>query len=160
MATILGALRSIYAISIGAAIGVIVFFSAVVAESAFATFDETTAGTFLAHVFPSYYTLTGVLFGVGFVASFAGFPSLRRASARVSRWSVFVAGLLMLVSGVWLLPAMNHIRLAAGNLAAGTALDQRFFMYHGVSMVFDLLAGLLGIVGLGVFAWEKGARRS
>lgn len=154
-----GALRSVYAISIGAAIGVIVFFSAIVAESAFATFDETTAGTFLAHVFPSYYTLTGVLFGVGFVASFGGFLSMRRSFARIARWLAFAAGLLMLVSGVWLLPTMNHIRLAAGNLSAGTALDQRFFMYHGVSMVFDLLAGLFGIVALGVFAWEKGAQR-
>ena len=146
--------------TIGTAFGTMIFFTGIVAEAVFRTLSEDAAGTVLSVIFPPYYTLTSILSAIGFLASIGIYAGNRRWYAWTAPTLLGVASAILFVSWLWILPVMNAIRLRVGSFAhSSSPLVGRFFMYHGISMLLDIVALVLLFAGLTVFAataWRAG----
>ncbi|OPG17542.1 hypothetical protein B2M26_00840 [Ferroacidibacillus organovorans] len=143
--------RSIYSLATALSLGAMVFFSLIVAETIFASLTLQSAGTVLAHLFPSFYRFTGISSLIASVCTgFIPWPSHRYISRRIFISSAWLSTLFLAFSDMVLLPAMNAARLRIPNFAGPmTPVLKQFFFYHGISMgliVFTMILTLLGLL--------------
>jgi hypothetical protein len=115
----------------GAIAGAMVFFTAVVAPTAFRVLAADQAGLLVRHLFPIYYLAMAV--AAALAAMLIGFDS--PAAGRVL---ALVAALFM-AKRVLLLPRMERRR--AGRERGDAAATRAFRRLHGLSMVLNLAAG-------------------
>ena len=152
-----GAMRLLAAAAIVCWLGVMGFFAAVVAPAAFTTLDREAAGRFVAAVFPRYYAVGA---GLGALALLALLTRLLR-DGRAGGWLSLLLVAVMLASTLyaWLvvLPAAHAAREALRQAApaAGTVSTESlaFTRLHRLSSVLNgvsMLAGVLGLVAVGI----------
>jgi len=115
----------------GAIAGAMMFFTAVVAPTAFRVLAVDQAGILVRRLFPVYYLIMAV--AAALAAMLIGFdqPSAGRIMALVAA--------LFMAKRVLLLPRMERHR--AGREAGDEAATSAFRRLHGVSMVLNLAAG-------------------
>ena len=129
------------------------FFVTVVAQTIFATLPIDVAGHVLSHLFPLYYTLTALLCVASFVASLGMYPSPARKWLRAMQSALGLASALIWISWLVFLPIMDRIQSHIPSFSGPpTPLIERFFMYHGISMLFNIIAMLLVLFSLIIHA--------
>lgn len=152
----LASLRILYNAATGIALGVMIFFTAIVAEQIFASLPLGSAGDVLANIFPPYYTLVTLLCGLSFVCSFGLVKSRHSLWIRSGQWALLLATLFMAIGWLILLPIMNRIRATIPTFSGPqTHAIQQFFMYHGISMGLNLLAILLLFWAMSIFSANR-----
>lgn len=121
----------------GALLGVMLFFSLVVAPNAFVRLGKEEAGTFIRGIFPWYYLVQGVL-AVGAMLLLGSQRQLEPAI-------IGAVALLAVFSRQVLMPRINALRdrELAGDGAAGAM----FGRLHSLSVLINTLQ-LLGVVGV------------
>lgn len=153
---VLAAMRIIYNLATGVALGVMIFFTAVVALQVFATLPLGTAGDVLAAIFPPYYTLVTLLCGIAYLCSFGLLKSRHSWWLRSGQWALFIATVFMAIGWLILLPIMNRIRATIPTFSGPpTHAIQSFFMYHGISMGLNLLSIALLLWTISVFSAKR-----
>lgn len=139
-------MTAIFIIAIATWVGAIVFQSAVVAPTVFATVDESQARAFLRSLFPRFFRL-GLACGGIMAVSIAASAWWSGWSAALGILSGLTAAMLALEAGsLWLVPRINAAR------DAGDAGVARFQALHRLSVLFTVIILLLGIVVLTVIA--------
>jgi len=153
-----GAMRIVAAGAIVCWLGVMAFFGAVIAPAAFTTLDREAAGRFVSAVFPRYYAVGAALGGLALLALLV---RLLLRDDRSGGWVSLLLVALMLASTLyaWLvvLPAAHAAReaLHQTGAAAGAVSTESlaFTRLHRLSSVLNgvsLLAGILGLVAVGL----------
>lgn len=143
-------------------IGSIVFFSFVVAPTAFRSLAVEDAGKFMRTLFPRYYLL-GIVCGLGALSSGGALIATRFWPWR-SGATVLVMLLGMLVIVAWarqrLVPRMDSLREEAYEARLSDSQDEReevlarWHRLHRLSVWLNLLVLLLGIAsGLAWISW-------
>ena len=151
--------QAVFATTAGTAFGAMLLFTGIVAEAAFRTLSPDAAGNLLAAIFPLYYTLTAILCGIAFLASLPGFGGRPGGWPRAAQAAQGIAAAALWVSPLWLLPAMDRIRLAMGTFAhAPSPLRREFFTYHGISMLLNIAAMVLTLFALAVWIAQMQSR--
>lgn len=145
--------RSIYSLATALSLGAMVFFSLIVTEAIFANLTLQSAGTVLAHLFPSFYRFTGISSLIASVCTlFMPWPSHRHISRRIFIGSAWLSTLFLGFSDIVLLPAMNAARMKIPSFTGPiTPLLKQFFFYHGISMGLIILTMILTLLGLLLF---------
>jgi hypothetical protein len=137
---------AVFIIAIATWVGAIVFQSAVVAPTVFATVDESQARAFLRALFPRFFRL-GLACGAIMTVSIAASAWMSGWTAALSILSGLTAAMLAFEAGsLWLVPHINAAR------DAGDAGVARFQTLHRLSVLFTVIILLLGIVVLTVIA--------
>ena len=117
---------------IGAIVGAMIFFTAVVAPAAFRVLAAEQAGLLVRRLFPIYYLVMAL--AAALAAMLIGFDS--PAAGRV----LAVVAVLFMAKRALLLPRMERYR---SRRQAGDADATRAFRrLHGLSMVLNLIAGV------------------
>ena len=116
-------------------VGVIIFFSSVIAPTIFSSVDEKNAGLFLRAFFPKYY-IFGIVLGL-----LALFSAITLESAlNPLEFSMIVIMLAMFVISRLMIPAINKAR------DMGEAAKKKFNQLHLVSVILNFLALIVGLV--------------
>ena len=140
-------LRFLRVFALGTWVGSIIYFSAVVAQGAFATLHRDDAGTLVGYTLGGLHYL-GVIAAVIYLAASLGLSRSPRGLARPAAIGVFVMLLLTFASQRIVIPRIDNLRAQMGSVDATPAsnpLRAEFDRLHGVSV--DLEAGVL-LVGL------------
>ncbi len=116
-------------------VGVIVFFSSVIAPTIFSSVDEKNAGLFLRAFFPKYYTFGIVL---GLLALFSA--TILESALNTLEFSMITLMLAMFVISRLMIPAINKTR------DMGEAAKKKFNQLHLVSVILNFLALIVGLV--------------
>lgn len=147
--------RIAFAISISIAFGTMIFFTAVVAPTLFNVLPINTAGKVLDQLFPIYYTLTAILCVIAFVTGFGLYQQRTLKRARVIQSLVGLTTLLTWIGWLYILPRMQSLTARIPTFAGpSTPLIARFFMYHGISMLFNLIGIVAILISLAI--WSTG----
>ena len=116
-------------------VGVIIFFSSVIAPTIFSSVDEKNAGLFLRAFFPKYY-IFGIVLGL-----LALFSAITLESALSTlEFSMITTMLAMFVISRLMIPAVNKAR------DMGEAAKKKFNQLHLVSVILNFLALIVGLV--------------
>ncbi len=116
-------------------VGVIIFFSSVIAPTIFSSVDEKNAGLFLRAFFPKYY-IFGIVLGL-----LALFSAITLESAlNTLEFSMIAVMLAMFVISRLMIPAINKAR------DMGEAAKKKFNQLHLVSVILNFLALIVGLV--------------
>jgi len=111
-----------------ASIGAMIFFSGLIAPTAFRALPADTAGAFVRALFPNYFLFNGL---AGVAASLLALPSLASAL-------LLVGGAALVALRILVAPAVNNARDA---MKAGDALAKAAFArWHRASVVVNLAA--------------------
>ena len=131
-------------------VGAIVFHSAIVAPSVFATLDAARASALLRTLFPRFFRLGLVCGGIMAVALLlqAGLSVWTPALTMLAVLTVSMSALEGL--SLWLVPKINAARDAG---AAGTA---RFASLHRLSVLLTVAILLLGVAVLAIVGLSAG----
>lgn len=116
-------------------VGVIIFFSSVIAPTIFSSVDEKNAGLFLRAFFPKYYTFGIVL---GLLALFSA--TILESALNTLEFSMITLMLAMFVISRLMIPAINKTR------DMGEAAKKKFNQLHLVSVILNFLALIVGLV--------------
>ncbi|MEM7504946.1 MAG: DUF4149 domain-containing protein [Pseudomonadota bacterium] len=132
-------------------VGAIVFQTAVVAPTVFASLDEAAARLFLRRLFPRFFQL-GICCGVLMIAAIAGAVATRDWTETLGQLAVLsVIMLLLEVISLAMVPRINAAR------DAGEAGKTTFSRLHLVSVLLTLTILLLGIGVLAIVAMRAAA---
>ncbi len=138
-------MRVAFAISVSITFGTMIFFTASVAPTLFSVLSLNSAGRVLDELFPIYYTLTGLLCVIAFITAFWLYAQRPPKRARIIQSLVGITTLLTLIAWLIILPRMADLTSRIPTFAGPrTPLINQFFMYHGISMLFNLI----GIIAL------------
>ena len=116
-------------------VGVIIFFSSVIAPTVFSSVDEKNAGLFLRAFFPKYY-IFGIVLGLLALLSAITLES----ALNTLEFSMITTMLAMFVISRLMIPAINKAR------DMGEAAKKKFNQLHLVSVILNFLALIVGLV--------------
>tara|TARA_B100000575_G_scaffold109311_1_gene87043 strand:+ start:888 stop:1283 length:396 start_codon:yes stop_codon:yes gene_type:complete len=116
-------------------VGVIIFFSSVIAPTVFSSVDEKNAGLFLRAFFPKYY-IFGII--IGFLALLIIFIFENQFSG--IHFYLTSAMLLIYIISRLMIPAINNSR------DAGEAAKKKFNRLHLLSVILNFVTLLIGIL--------------
>ena len=116
-------------------VGVIIFFSSVIAPTVFSSVDEKNAGLFLRAFFPKYY-IFGII--IGFLALLVIFIFENQFSG--IHLYLTSAMLLIYIISRLMIPAINNSR------DAGEAAKKKFNRLHLLSVILNFVTLLIGIL--------------
>ena len=147
------AVRFVYLMTVGAWIGVMTFFSFVVAPAAFTALAAPQAGDLVGVIFPRYY---GIGVGLG-VAAFAAALFLRVRSQRPTTWTVALLALVLAIAasawaGAVVHPRARRLRTALQNPAAAAEVREEFDHAHRTAVVLNGVAMVAALGSLGAAA--------
>ena len=147
------AVRFVYLFAAGTWIGVMAFFSFVVAPAVFGVLGSPQAGDVVAVIFPRYYGL-----GVGLgVAAFAAALFLRARSQRPTAWAVALLALVLAIgastwAGAVVHPRAHRLRAELQNPAAAQELRDDWDHAHRTAVTLNGVAMLAVLTSLGAAA--------
>ncbi len=154
---------SLNRLTLGLWAGAVAFFVGVAAPAAFAALnpDRSKAGDVVEAILPRYYAagfVLGALAVVGAVASRSSWNSKAAFTAHVALLALMFTCLL--VDWAWIWGKVHALRadIPASGLEPGTNLYRQFFMWHGISMVLNLvvLVATLAAVVLSLWPGKRG----
>ena len=116
-------------------VGVIVFFSSVIAPTVFSSVDEKNAGLFLRAFFPKYY-IFGIIIGLlAILSAILIEPTLNKLEL-----SLILAILAMFIVSRLMIPSINKAR------DMGESAKKKFNQLHLLSVTLNFLALIIGII--------------
>ena len=147
------AVRFVYLLAAGTWIGVMAFFSFVVAPAVFGVLGAPQAGDVVGAIFPRYYG-TGI--GLG-VAAFAAALFLRTRSQRPTAWAVVLLALVLAIgasawAGAVVHPKARRLRTELQNPAAAPEVRDDFDHAHRTAVALNGVAMLAALTSLGAAA--------
>ena len=116
-------------------VGVIIFFSSLIAPTVFSSVDEKNAGLFLRAFFPKYY-IFGII--IGFLALLVIFIFENQFSG--IHLYLTSAMLLIYITSRLMIPAINKSR------DAGESAKKKFNRLHLLSVILNFVTLLIGIL--------------
>ena len=116
-------------------VGVIVFFSSVIAPTVFSSVDEKNAGLFLRAFFPKYY-IFGIIIGLLAILS----AILIEPTISQLELSLILAILAMFIVSRLMIPSINKAR------DMGESAKKKFNQLHLLSVILNFLALIIGII--------------
>lgn len=144
--------RSVESLGLGVWVGSILFFSFVVAPTAFRSLDRANAGLFIQGVFPRYY-LFGIICGAITLAGGVATRAMRGDWAGRSAVTLAIIGAMFLTTVYarqGLMPVIERHRGARAAAEEGTeehdAAQRSFSAGHRASVILNLGVLILGIV--------------
>ena len=140
---------SVYLLALTAWVGGIAFFSFAVAPLIFRVLGAESGGKFVRALFPRYYLWGSTAGAIALPALVCGpmaNPELRGPAIGIQAILVMAGTLIMLYCGNSLTPAINQAK------DAGVASSKRFDALHRRSVRLNVIALLLGIILLVLFA--------
>tara|TARA_Y100001936_G_C15633310_1_gene437664 strand:+ start:161 stop:559 length:399 start_codon:yes stop_codon:yes gene_type:complete len=126
---------SLYLVSV--ILGVMLFFSFVLAPVVFTTLDEINARKFIRRIFPYYYSVN---LGISLVILFI---SLFLSQFDIKFYLIFVVAILFAVSNFLLMPLINKYR--------DENQDKKFKYSHFISVVINFIQILILLIILIVY---------
>lgn len=132
-------------------LGSSVYFSVFAANELFQQLSENAAAAAVGALFPTYFLLSAVLgvltFGLYIIAN-RPYDFYRRPY-RFGVTSALIGAVFALINYVYMLPHIQRIERAMGPITSAPAdMVRTFGMWHGISMLFDLLMGLCSLAVL------------
>ena len=116
-------------------VGVIVFFSSVIAPTVFSAVDEKNAGLFLRAFFPKYYIFGIIISSLAILSAILIEPALGPLEL-----SLILAILAMFIASRLMIPAINRAR------DMGESAKKKFNQLHLLSVILNFLALTIGII--------------
>ena len=116
-------------------VGVIIFFSSVIAPTIFSSVDEKNAGLFLRAFFPKYYIFGIVLGLLAFLSAI-----ILESALNTLELSMIAIMLAMFVISRVMIPAINKAR------DMGESAKKKFNQLHLVSVIINFTALIVGLV--------------
>jgi len=143
-------LRFIRLFALGAWVGAIIYFAAVVTQGAFAVLHRDDAGLLVGYTLGGLHLMGLIAAAVFVVASVALTRSLR-AFAEPAVLGVILMAVLTIASQGYVLPKMAMLRSQMGSVDSTPANDPRraeFDRLHGVSVDIEVGVLLIGLAAL------------
>ena len=116
-------------------VGVIVFFSSVIAPTVFSSVDEKNAGLFLRAFFPKYYIFGIIISLLAILSAILIEPTLNKLEL-----SLILAILAMFIVSRLMIPSINKAR------DMGESAKKKFNQLHLLSVILNFLALIIGII--------------
>ena len=116
-------------------VGVIIFFSSVIAPTVFSSVDEKNAGLFLRAFFPKYY-----IFGITIILLALLSAILLEPALNLLELSLISAILAMFVISRLMIPSINKAR------DIGESAKKKFDRLHMFSVILNFLALIVGLI--------------
>ena len=116
-------------------VGVIIFFSSVIAPTVFSSVDEKNAGLFLRAFFPKYYIFGIVIILLALLSAILLEPALN-----LLELSMISAILAMFVISRLMIPSINKAR------DMGESAKKKFDRLHMFSVILNFLALIVGLI--------------
>lgn len=116
-------------------VGVIVFFSSVIAPTVFSSVDEKNAGLFLRAFFPKYYIFGIIISSLAILLAILIEPTLNKLEL-----SLILAILAMFIVSRLMIPSINKAR------DMGESAKKKFNQLHLLSVTLNFLALIIGII--------------
>ena len=116
-------------------VGVIVFFSSVIAPTVFSSVDEKNAGLFLRAFFPKYYIFGIIISSLAILSAILIEPTLSKLEL-----SLILAILAMFIVSRLMIPSINKAR------DMGESAKKKFNQLHLLSVILNFLALIIGII--------------
>jgi len=116
-------------------VGVIVFFSSVIAPTVFSAVDEKNAGLFLRAFFPKYYIFGIIISSLAILSAILIEPALGPLEL-----SLILAILAAFIASRVMIPAINRAR------DMGESAKKKFNQLHLLSVILNFLALTIGII--------------
>ena len=116
-------------------VGVIVFFSSVIAPTVFSAVDEKNAGLFLRAFFPKYYIFGIIISSLAILSAILIEPTLNKLEL-----SLILAILAMFIVSRLMIPSINKAR------DMGESAKKKFNQLHLLSVTLNFLALIIGII--------------
>ena len=116
-------------------VGVIIFFSSVIAPTVFSSVDEKNAGLFLRAFFPKYYTFGIIIILLALLSAILLEPALN-----LLELSMISAILAMFVISRLMIPSINKAR------DMGESAKKKFDRLHMFSVILNFLALIVGLI--------------
>ena len=116
-------------------VGVIVFFSSVIAPTVFSSVDEKNAGLFLRAFFPKYYIFGIIISLLALLSAILLEPALN-----LLELSMISAILAMFVISRLMIPSINKAR------DMGESAKKKFDRLHMFSVILNFLALIVGLI--------------
>lgn len=145
-------LRSVESLGLGVWVGSILFFSFVVAPTAFRSLDRAHAGLFIQGVFPRYY-LFGIICGAITLAAGLAVRAMRGDWAGRSAVTLAIIGAMFfttMYARQGLMPVIERHRDARATVEEGSeayeAAHRKFRAGHRASVILNLAVLILGVV--------------
>jgi hypothetical protein len=147
------AVRFVYLLAAGTWIGVMAFFSFVVAPATFGVLPSPQAGDVVGVIFPRYY---GMGIGLG-VAAFAAALFLRARSQRPTGWAVALLALVLAIgasvwAGAFVQPKARRLRMEMQNPAVAQDVKDAWDHAHATAVTLNGVAMLSVLTSLGAAA--------
>ena len=147
------AVRFVYLLAAGTWMGVMAFFSFVVAPATFGVLPSAQAGDVVGVIFPRYY---GMSIGLG-VAAFAAALFLRARSQRPTAWAVALLALVLALgasawAGAVVQPKARRLRLEMQNPAVAQEVKDAWEHAHTTAVALNGVAMLAVLTSLGAAA--------
>ena len=116
-------------------VGVIIFFSSVIAPTVFSSVDEKNAGLFLRAFFPKYYIFGIVIILLALLSAILLEPALN-----LLELSMISAIFAMFVISRLMIPSINKAR------DMGESAKKKFDRLHMFSVILNFLALIVGLI--------------
>ena len=116
-------------------VGVIIFFSSVIAPTVFSSVDEKNAGLFLRAFFPKYYIFGIIIILLALLSAILLEPALN-----LLELSMISAILAMFVISRLMIPSINKAR------DIGESAKKKFDRLHMFSVMLNFLALIVGLI--------------
>lgn len=116
-------------------VGVIIFFSSVIAPTVFSSVDEKNAGLFLRAFFPKYYIFGIIIILLALLSAILLEPALN-----LLELSMISAILAMFVISRLMIPSINKAR------DMGESAKKKFDRLHMFSVILNFLALIIGLI--------------
>ena len=116
-------------------VGVIVFFSSVIAPTVFSSVDEKNAGLFLRAFFPKYYIFGIIISSLAILSAILIEPTLNKLEL-----SLILAILAMFIVSRLMIPSINKAR------DMGESAKKKFNQLHLLSVTLNFLALIIGTI--------------
>jgi len=116
-------------------VGVIIFFSSVIAPTVFSSVDEKNAGLFLRAFFPKYYIFGIIISLLALLSAILLEPALN-----LLELSMISAILAMFVISRLMIPSINKAR------DMGESAKKKFDRLHMFSVILNFLALIVGLI--------------
>ncbi len=116
-------------------VGVIIFFSSVIAPTVFSSVDEKNAGLFLRAFFPKYYIFAIIIILLALLSAILLEPALN-----LLELSMISAILAMFVISRLMIPSINKAR------DMGESAKKKFDRLHMFSVILNFLALIVGLI--------------
>jgi hypothetical protein len=154
------ALRFVRVLALGAWIGAIIYFAAVVTQGAFAVLpSQDEAGLLVGYTLGGLH-LMGLIAAVVFIAASVAITKSLKAFVEPAVLGVILMAVLTIASQNYVIPRMNMLRAQMVSIQATPGNDPRrveFDKLHGASVDLEVGVLLIGLAALFLAAREKRA---